>query len=241
MVIGGLVAPPYIIKDEHNNPSGILVELIQQTLRPLGIEPQFRITNWARAFKSATAGKIDALIPAIKSPDREKALIYPAEPLTVLQMGLMRQKGSSAVYDGELESLKGRRIGRIRNARVAPAFDKAAANGLFHLEERSSFGLLALAVVHGRVDFLAGDELMGLWGAAENGVLNRIEVAHPHFGDNPVYLAISKKSPLASRAAEISVKLAEIKKSQNFKQALEAYGRFLQKDVFEYLLKASAD
>jgi len=168
-------------------------------------------------------------------------LIYPDEPLTVLQMGLMRQKGSRAGYDGKLESLKDRTIGRIRNARVAPAFDEAAANGLFHLEERSDFGLLALAVAHGRVDFLAGDELMGLWGAAENGVLDRVEMVHPHFGDNPVYLAISKKSPFASRVDEISAKLTEIKKSQNFKRALESYGKFLKKDVFDYLLKVSAD
>jgi len=241
MVIGGLVAPPYIIIDEKGSVSGVAVELIKQALAPLDIEPQFRISNWARAFKSATSGKIDALIPAIKSPDREEHLAYTETPLAHLQMALLHQKGSSATFDGSMESLKGSLIGRIRNARVSKSFDEAAKTGLFNIEERNSFGLLALAVAHGRIDFMAGDELMGLWGAAENGVLDRLEISHPHLGSVPVYLAISRKSPIANRVAEISENLARAKKSQDFQRAIKSYGKFLRHDIFQHLLRASED
>lgn len=242
MVIGGLQVPPYIIVDEEGQASGLVVDLLRRALEQVGVRPHFEITNWARAFAGAKAGRLDALIPALRSPDREEVLVYPSEPLTVLNMVVIRHAGDRELhYDGDLNVFRDMSMGRIRSARVAPAFDEAAAAGMFRLEERASFGLLALGVAHRRIDLMAGDELMGLWGAAENGVLEKLKVMDPPLAQAPVYLAISKGSPFAARAEEIAESLAKARRSQEFKEALMPYGELLQQDLFEKLLKLSSE
>ncbi len=241
MVIGGLVAPPYIIVDDNKKVSGILVHLIRSALSDLDIEVEFKITNWARAFDSAKHGRADALIPTIKSPDRESVLTYPNVPLAILEMCLLKSTEQQIDFNGNLSTLAPYRIGRIRNARVSPAFDEAAEDHYFKLEERASFDLLAKAVAHGRLDLAAGDELMMLWAAANNGVLNNVEIIHPHLANTFVYLAISKKSIFANRVDEISKSIELTKSSQGFQNTIHAYEKLLKPEVFEHLMKNSLD
>ena len=130
--------------------------MIRLALKPLNIQPKFEITNWARSFQNAKTGAIDALIPTIHSHDREEFFIFPEEPLAILKMVLIGRADDAIPYNGSLESIKGYTVGRIRNARVSPAFDAAAMNGIFHIDDSSRFELLALGVVRGRIDLMAG-------------------------------------------------------------------------------------
>lgn len=237
MVIAGLEAPPYVILDKEGAASGIVVELIRQTLKPLGIEPEFQITNWARAYRTTLNAHADALIPTIKSADREQYFVFPDEPLNVLHMALLAHPNKQITYTGRLEDLMPYRIGKVRQARVAPAFDQAVTSGKLRVEERTSFGLLALAVAHNRLDLMAGDELMSVWSAAENGVLDQVKVIQPYLDHVPVYLAISKFSAYAGEAGAISKALKHAKKHKDFQASLHAYEKYLQRDIFERLIQ----
>lgn len=237
MVITGLEAPPYVIIDNKQKPAGILVDLIKQAFKPLGITPVFKISNWARAYEETKHGRADAIIPTIKSANREPLFSFPAEPLTVLHMALLKHPANDIRYDGDLTNLQSYRIGKVRKALVAPEFDQATTNGILNIEERTTFGLLALGVARQRLDLMAGDELMGLWGAAENGVLEDIETIMPYLAEVPVFLAISKASPYAAETEQISKALASAKKHQDFKKSLSGYERFLRRDLFENLIR----
>lgn len=237
MVISGLQAPPYVMLDEKGKATGILVDLINQGLQPLNIQPVFKISNWARSFEEAKQGRADAIIPTIKSEDRETLFIFPAEPLTRLQMAFMKHPDADIAFTGDLDSLTRYRIGKIRKARVSPTFDEAVAQQKLQIEERTSFGLLALAVARNRLDLFAGDELMGLWGAAENGVLDEVETITPYLSKVPVYMAIGKSSIFADEAELISQALAEAKNHQDFRSSLAGYEKLLRKELFDNLIK----
>lgn len=240
-VITGLEAPPYIIVDNANKVSGITVELIKQAFKTIDLEPEFRISNWARAFETTRNGKADAIIPTIRSQDRLDFFSFPEEPLTILQMSLMQNPNKPIGYNGEIKSLNPYIIGKIRKARVSPEFDKAVGDNTINVKERTSFGLLALAVANNRLDAMAGDEVMGLWGAAENGVLNDIEVVHPHLADIPVFLAISKKSKFISRIDDISNALKKAKKNTDFLESLHSYEKFLNQNLVNHIILKSVD
>jgi len=236
MVIAGLEAPPYTILDKEGKASGIIVELIRQALHSLDIEVEFRITNWARAYRTSLNAHADALIPTIKSADRERYFVFPDEPLNVLHMALLAHPDTKITYTGKLEELMPYRIGKVREARVTPAFDQAVSSGKLHVEERTSFGLLALAVAHNRLDLMAGDELMSVWSAAENGVLDQVKVVRPYLDHVPVYLAISKFSSYAGEAEAISKALKNAKKNKDFQASLRTYDKYLQRDIFKRLI-----
>lgn len=241
IVIGGLEAPPYIIVGKDKQVSGILIDLITQTLSNMDIEPVFEITNWARAFANAKNGKIDALIPTIKSADREEFFVFPKTPLVNLEMVLIKKSVRNLNFSGNLNELKGYNIGRIRNARVSPKFDDAAQQNIFQIQERSSFGLLALGVARGRFDLMAGDELMGLWGAATQDVLDQVEVVHPHLNNIPVFFALSKHSPYADRVKQFSEHFSKVQISSHFEKTLTPYTKLLKKNVTKHLLIKSLD
>ncbi|MGH1463297.1 MAG: substrate-binding periplasmic protein [Neptuniibacter sp.] len=239
MVITGLEAPPYVILGEQDNVSGILVELIQQALEPIGIQPVFKISNWPRAFETVKNGHADAIIPTIKSADREEYFVFPNEPLIILKMVLLKNSSRSIDFNGDVRELDHLRIGKIRKARVAPDFDTAVASGkLLLVEERTTFGLLALGVARGRLDLMAGDELMSLWGAAANGVIKDIEPIEPHLAKVPVYLAISKQSPYSTKIEQISEALAATKQDLVFKQSLESYEQLLRIKIINNLMNS---
>ncbi|MEG3617139.1 transporter substrate-binding domain-containing protein [Magnetovibrio sp. PR-2] len=238
MVIGALSAPPYVFLDDQSNPKGILVEKITRALDRLGIKPVFEINNWSRAFRRVKNGDIDAIIPALKSPDREAYLVYPKNPIALFNM-MMAKHVSDPRQTVELNDINGLTVGRIRGARVTPAFDEALQAQKFDLAERATFGQLALGVAHQRLDYAVGPELMLMWGAGERGVLRNLSFLEPSLGQGPVYLAISKHSQFVLKVEEISESIHDVEESSAFKEALRPYSTFLHLDLFEKLNQAS--
>lgn len=234
MVIGSLSAPPYVFLDEDANPKGILVVKITQALERIGITPVFEINNWSRSFRRVKAGEIDAIIPALKSPDREELLVYPQTPLAIFNMMIAKHVADYR-KSSNLNTFTGKTVGRIHGASVTPAFDNASTEQKFKLEERASFGQLALGVAHQRLNYAAGPELMLMWGASENGILGELDFLQPPLGQGVVYLAISKQSPFSTAVAEISESLREVDDSEAFAEALRPYSTFLHLDLYEKL------
>ncbi|MBF0288668.1 MAG: transporter substrate-binding domain-containing protein [SAR324 cluster bacterium] len=190
--VSGPLFEPYIMIKEGST-KGIIVDLVQLALKEAGYQAKFDITNWARAFTETKKGLIDAIIPAMKSADREVFLHYPHQPVINLQMVLVAAKDNPATFDGTMESLRSYSIGRVRKARVSPVFDEARETGVINVQERNSFGLLIKAAAFDRIDLAALDKNLALWSSKKQGLSSRIRVLQPILGSVPVYVAFSKK------------------------------------------------
>lgn len=223
ITIAALNAPPYIVRGETGDVSGILVDFLRKVLPGAGLEPEFVVETWSRAYADVKLGRIDGLIPTIETPDREKDLLFIKKPLATLDMVLIGRSDRTYRYDGTMPSLTGYYIGRVSGARVEKHFDKAAADGLFDLEGRSGFGLLALSVANDRLDLFAGDRLMGVWGARDKGVWNRLRILSPPLGQVPVHLALSRISPLNDRSDRISSAVSKGKSSGMYERIVQNY------------------
>lgn len=223
LLVAGLVFSPYIIQESDGSVHGIIVDIVREVGKRVGLRVDFAISNWARAFHSAQHGHIDALIPTMKSKDREQFLYYPAQPLLNLDMVLVKKRNREIGFNGTMDSLKNYQIAWIRKGRVSPAFDKAREEGVITVVERNTPSIAIKGVAYGRVDLAATDRLLGIWAAQKEGLSEKIEMVTPILGSVPVYLALSKSRISLSKLKRVDAALAEIHQDGTFKQILHRY------------------
>jgi len=226
--VTGLPFPPYIIKNEGRPTSGIVVDIIREAVKNAGGETKFTITNWARSFTQIKNGKTDAIIPTMKSRDREEFLYFPATPIAVLSQVLITQKNSKLKFDGTMESLRDYQIGRIREARVSPAFDAARESGLIDVKERNTPELLIAAAALSRLNAVAMDRALALWSAQKKNMRRDIRIVRPSLGDVPVYLALSKKRVSKEFAHKVDLALKTMNENG---RTLEITKKYLGDDL----------
>ncbi len=224
ITVSGLDVEPYIIKTEDSElPSGIIIDIVDGVMSRIGYQPKYSISVWARAFNDVSKGFNDALIPAMKTADREQSLWYPEEPLLSLRMSLFKSKNEKVAWDGVMGSLQNARIAVVRGAKVSPDFDHVMDSDLFKVEKRTNFDLVMMAVAARRVDYGAADQLMGLWAAKNYGILNQVEVAKPYLESVPVYIAFSKEKVDAEFVSRFNDELLMFKAEGGVQKIIDSY------------------
>lgn len=191
--IGGPEFPPYIIRSDNGELSGMMIDLINESASLANIAVSYNISNWARALKEVQSGRTDAIIPTMYSKDREEYLIYPEQELFTLDMMFFKHRDTAIMFDGNYGSLTKYTIGKLRNARVSPEFDQAIESGLLDVDERSSVTTLMRAVARKRIDLVAIDYPTGMWMLENQNFSNDVKVLNHSLGQVATYLAFSKK------------------------------------------------
>ncbi len=208
--VEGLVIPPYIMQSEEGEVSGIIVDIVYELADRLDWEVTFEISNWARAYRNVTSHKSDALMPAIKTPDRLEWLFFPDAPLITVDMHLVKHVEHQIQFDGNLDELKELEVGRIRDAKVTPEFDQAVSDGRIQIVERNSLSQLVQGVAAKRIDLIAFDWRLIQWQAKELQLRDRIERVHPPLGKVPAYLAFSNRRFTESQIKQVSETLSKM-------------------------------
>ena len=209
LLIVGLELPPYIVKNEGAPPSGILIEKLRKLCDAIGLTPEFRISNWARSIVAIKEGLADAIIPAMKSEDRKQFLHFPTHSLGKFEIVLAGPAEGTEPFAGDLKVLRGKKVGRLRKARVSPEFDEARQRGVFVDEERGSVDLLVRAVAFKRLDYIAMDKRTLIDSAKRQKLLDEIVFFEPALGSIPVYLALSKERTSIDTLKAVSEYLAQ--------------------------------
>ncbi len=223
LLVAGLVFEPYIIKEKDGTVRGIVVDIVREVGRRTGLKIEFSITNWPRAFRSVKQGDADALIPAMKSKDREVFLYYPNQPLLRQEMFLVKQKGKEINFDGSMDSLKNYRIANVNKVRISPEFDQAVEDGVINVEYRNNPDLTIIAVAKGRVDLTATSRYLATWTAQKLNLDDKIEFVKPKLASVATYLALSKSKVSIKQAKLIDEVLKDIHKDGTFQQILQSY------------------
>jgi len=189
--VHGLEFPPYIMVKENGETHGIVVDMVRKLAVRLDQPVRFKISNWARAYRIVTQHESDALIPAMKTVERLEYLHYPETPLLYLNFYLISHKGNRYKFNGNFKELADYKVGRLRDAKVAPSFDKALSDGLFTVEQRNSTKMLVKAALLKRLDFIALDWRVSRWEELSQSQHQQLIAIEPALGKVPVYLAFS--------------------------------------------------
>ncbi len=209
--------PPYIA--EFMCGQGWVQQVVVAIFASQGYEVRSQFYPWKRAVKTVEQGLSDALYPEYFIPKDSPSDFFPGKKRREL-LGLSEgfQGGPLAFwkrstmpfrFDGNLETLKGRRIGVVAGYENSPEFDRLAEQGYFTIDPATDDLINLKKLYNGRVDLIVGDpnvfeltikqavalERGGLTLEEAETYLRTLETVYPVIEEKFLYLAFSKKSP----------------------------------------------
>lgn len=196
-VAGDYAFPPYSFL-QSDKPAGIDVEIMQELGRRAGIAFDIQLAPFKRVIESVREGTVDGAMAVLRSAEREGFAIYTGV-LHNSTYSLFVPKGSTMVFDG-LESLRGKRIGKVRGFFISEPFDAEAAAGRIAVSETGSAEQGLRMLLAGRVDAISGQSVVTRYLAREAGLADQIQVLpQPLAPDRPAFLVLSRASAMPDK------------------------------------------
>lgn len=210
IVTGDIAFPPYSYQLD-DKPAGIDVEIMQELGRRTGLQLEIRLAPFKRVIESVREGSVDAGMAVLHSAERESFAIYTGV-LHTSTYALFVPQGSKLAFDG-LESLRGKRIGKVRGFFVSEAFDAEVAAGRIFVSEAANAEQSLRMLLAGRVDAVSGQSVVTRHLARQIGLADQLQaLPKPLAPDRPAYLVLSRASALPGKDAL----------AQRLRQALQA-------------------
>ena len=200
--------PPYEWSD-NNELKGIHIDLIRKTAESINVDVDFISLPWNRALIELEAGRIDALTFMGKSEKRARyTLFLDGSALSESRLVLFRRiKMAPFLFNGALESLRGKSIGVKRGFYYGEAFNSSP---LFQRLEMKTYQQMMKMVYLERLDF---------------GIVNHYELSYL-FRDDPLFAEIEFVDPPVSVAESFlgfSKKANVDDKAKEFAQAMKIH------------------
>ncbi len=213
--------PPFEYRAERNGKfydSGVDLEIIREVLKKMGYELKVIWLPWARCFMWIQEKKADLIFTASKTPEREKFLYYPNEPLTYTTVVLFYRKSDNFKSFKEIEGLK---VAYVPSYYYGERFFKLPLTFVPVKDVLTGFKLLMFK----RVDLVVADVNVGINWAKRFGMVDKVDyIKEPIWGPDPQYVAFAKKEGYKELVEEFSRILKEYKKTKEYEAILEKYG-----------------
>lgn len=203
--------PPYIGDKLCNK--GWVYQFTVSIFNSAGYSVYIEFVPWARAVRAVELGKADILMPEYYIEDTAPSDYVPHQTRRKLlglsnsfeggNIGFLKRRGEPDRFNGNLKSLKGSRIGVVRGYQNTPEFDAMMDNNEFIIISAVDDLQLVKLLAAGRVDLIIGDPAVLIYSVKyaslpdneKQALLSAIEPESHPIQFNPLYFAISKKTP----------------------------------------------
>ncbi len=221
--MAGFPYPPfYDVKNDKIE--GVAVEWIQELFGRLGLKTELALYPLKRSLSYMESGEGDAIMVLIKTPEREKLMVYTEPLLTVrgLIWSAANRNGGPVEYKTP-EDLKDYRIGVTRGYSYGEEFDRFLAKASYvdiSNSDISNYQKLAA----GRIDVFPGNEIVARSLFMQHSDLHgKIIASRKAFIEWELHMGISRKSELVKRLPEINRIINEMRDSGFIKQTVQKY------------------
>ncbi len=222
MRVIGVELPPLIMSTPYGS-TGIIVDIVKTAFRRANVKVDITVEPWARAYASVRDGEGDALIPTIRSPEREALFEFAEEPVFKSEMSFFRATRKPISWNGKLADVQNRRFVKLRAALFAPEFDAAVREGRIACEETNSFASAIRMVDADRVDLAAVPKLAGLQIIAAEGLQGRVAPLEPALYVQNFFLAFTRKTAAGTQKQKVDAQLAAMWKDGSIAAIVEDY------------------
>ena len=208
--------------------SGIDIELMEMIAKRMDLDLKVTLYPWKRGLNKLETGDIDIQTSFLRRPAREEYAYFIEPPyVTQSNKAFFVLKGNEDLIN-QYEDLKGLGIGIFDKNHYFERFDQDTSLRKHPAKSTEQIFKMLLA---GRTDTVIFTEEVGEFKLKEYGWDDRIVKARYKYSKPMnVYLAISKRSPLADRRDEISVILQELLDEGVIEQLKEKYlGKHISK------------
>jgi len=170
--------------------SGLSVDLLRAIAKKNGDNISFKMYPWSRALLMVANGKADIVNGMYKTPERERHYLFCDNPYYLEQVLFYVRADSNISWNGDLASLKGKRVGVIRGWYYGPKFEYAQQNFVLSTSDNLMDGIKALA--HGLIDLLVSNKHNSEAYLDAGETKSSIVALLPEIDSQPGYLAFRK-------------------------------------------------
>ncbi|MGE5344104.1 MAG: transporter substrate-binding domain-containing protein [Candidatus Omnitrophota bacterium] len=211
--------PPYVF-EENGYPQGIFPEMMNEAAKHMGVRVIYVKFPWKRMLQCARDGEVDAIMPLLKSEERETFLIYP-NGIALAEVVFFTRSDSRIQYTGALDELKPYTIGVVADYFYGEAFNSAG----FQIDESLKDEMLVDKLLRGRFEVGAGSDLVIKYYTKKHSVEARIKFLEPSLLRRVLYTGFPRSRPYASEfAAKFSEAVKELQRKGIHQKILDKYG-----------------
>lgn len=204
--------PPYQYS-LNGAPAGICVDAVKQAAEKLGHEVEFVRYPWARLLSMVGKGRLDAMMPLLRTPEREEIMAFPATALALECNAFFTTTATDLSYDGDLHNLIGVPVGVVLNYSYGKEFDNA---DYLLLKRTYSDKELVEKVLTGAIPLGVSNVAVIRHYAREIAMGGRLRFLKPIFTEAPLYIAFSRAAGRTELANEFSRTLAIVLDEDHF-------------------------
>lgn len=209
---------------ENGHPAGALCDVLTEAARRAGLSIDFHFLPWARSMAETRAGRIDAIFPAFRTPERESILAFPEETLLEQSVNWFARADSRIEIGPDLKGARGHRIALVNRTSLGARFDQALKDGTFgEVETVPDTTSAVRTLTAGRVELIVGFD-QGMWAEAEQlGVKDRIRELTPPVDQAPSFLAFTVARDMSAQSRAVDAALRSMKEDGTYQQILARY------------------
>jgi len=218
---GGFRPVAYV---ENELPNGALCDILTEAGRRAGIPIEFRFLPWARSMAETQAGRVDAIFPIFRTPERETLFAFPSEILLTETISWFARADSPLKASPDLTDTNGVRVGMVSRTSFGAKFDRAVRDKLLSDVEtvHSVTGAVKLLAA-GRVDVVPCFN-EAFWAEARDlGIEGRFKELMPPLDALPAYLAFSRTRDHGAEMQALDKALRAMKDDGSYARILAAH------------------
>jgi polar amino acid transport system substrate-binding protein len=218
--------PPLEYAGEDGTPQGIAVDIVTKIMNKLGHTVDVKLYPWARGLDMVKEGDADAIFTAYKNPERELFLDYSQQVLIPQIVCFYVKKGNPITFDGDLNTVKDKRIGIVSTISYGQKFDQFKPQLQLDRVEELEQNFKKLEA--GRIDLVisnayVAESTLGKLQSTDSFTRLPQEVERV-----PSYIGFSKKRGLAALRDQFDQELIKLKESGEYTEIMKKYGVDMQ-------------
>lgn len=188
--------------------NGAMIDVLSEIFGKIGKGLEYKNMDWSKAIQETREGKFSAIAGALKSdaPD----FIFPETPIGFQRSCLFIRKGTAEIKTIEQKSLKGLKVGAVKDYKYGEPFDsvvpdmqQAGGPPMHFVEGVNTTQKLFSDLKSGLIDVLIEDEsVVSFLGALPSQPLKGIQfVKTVCQAKQPLFVAFSPKRPESAKLA----------------------------------------
>lgn len=219
---GGFRPVAYI---EDGKITGALVDVLTEAGHRAGFSVEIHLLPWARSMEETRSGRMDAIFPSFRTPQREFYFSFPEEVLVTETMGWFYKTGARVPRLGnDPHRALGYKIGMVNRTSLGPKLDAFLQGNPAPITEAVNDTASAVRLLAGgRVDLVPGFD-QGIWAEAkQNNMQDQIRELSPLVEEVPAYLAFTRARDLTEQSQAIDRALRSMKQDGTYDKILARY------------------
>lgn len=200
--------PPWKGLDENGTAYGIDISFLQCVATRMGLEIEYKQYPFNRCLYLLEHGEADLMTGVLRRPNRETYLYFIDPPYKNYSDKVFYVRAGDEDTIREYRNLSHHIIGARLGGKYFPRFDR---DNTLKKDLVKSFELSLKMLIAGRIDATIHTETTGDYEVRRLGLEEKVSKArYAYRKQQDVYLALSKKSPMAHRVDEFNTVVADL-------------------------------